>query len=122
MRILLRAAALADERTPQIAATVSAENGKTITEATMEAGRSGDLIWLSAFEGTQLYTGRARCRGPQAGAAREQGRAGEAPRGLAAARAEVRPRLRRRVLAAHRPGAQITIIEYNSMTGRGGEQ
>ncbi len=34
MRILLRAAALADERTPQIAATLSAENGKTITEAT----------------------------------------------------------------------------------------
>ena len=55
MRILLRAAALADERTPQIAATLSAENGKTITEATTEAGRSGDLIRLSAFEGTQLY-------------------------------------------------------------------
>ncbi len=34
MRILLQAAALADERTPQIAATISAENGKTITEAT----------------------------------------------------------------------------------------
>ena len=55
MRILLRAAQLADERTPQIAATISAENGKTITEATTEAGRSGDLIRLSAFEGTQLY-------------------------------------------------------------------
>ena len=55
MRILLRAAELADERTPQIAATLSAENGKTITEATPEAGRSGDLIRLSAFEGTQLY-------------------------------------------------------------------
>jgi acyl-CoA reductase-like NAD-dependent aldehyde dehydrogenase len=55
MRILLRAAELADERTPQIAATISAENGKTITEATGEAGRSGDLIRLSAFEGTQLY-------------------------------------------------------------------
>ena len=55
MRILLRAAELADERTPQIAATLSAENGKTITEATTEAGRSGDLIRLSAFEGTQLY-------------------------------------------------------------------
>ena len=40
---------------PQIAATISAENGKTITEATVEAGRSGDLIRLSAFEGTQLY-------------------------------------------------------------------
>src|SRR3954462_14878498 len=55
MRILLRAAALADERTPQIAATISAENGKTIPGATVEAGRSGDLIRLSAFEGTQLY-------------------------------------------------------------------
>src|SRR4051812_5973397 len=55
MRILLQAAALADERTPQIAAILSAENGKTITEATLEAGRSGDLIRLAAFEGTQLY-------------------------------------------------------------------
>jgi glyceraldehyde-3-phosphate dehydrogenase (NADP+) len=55
MRIPLRAAELADERTAQIAATLSAENGKTITEATTEAGRSGDLIRLSAFEGTQLY-------------------------------------------------------------------
>src|SRR3954447_23281263 len=55
MRILLQAAALADERTPQIAATISAENGKTITEATTEASRSGDLIRLSAFEGSQLY-------------------------------------------------------------------
>src|SRR5215212_9521314 len=55
MRILLKAATLVDERTPQIAATLSAENGKTITEATTEAGRSGDLIRLSAFEGTQLY-------------------------------------------------------------------
>src|SRR5215204_4942075 len=54
-RILRRAAELADERTPQIAATISAENGKTITEATTEAGRSGELIRLSAFEGTQLY-------------------------------------------------------------------
>src|SRR4051794_4624390 len=55
MRILLKAAELADERTPSIAAVLSAENGKTITEATAEAGRSGDLIRLSAFEGTQLY-------------------------------------------------------------------
>lgn len=55
MRILLRAAELADERTAQIAATISAENGKTITEATNEASRSGDLIRLSAFEGAHLY-------------------------------------------------------------------
>jgi acyl-CoA reductase-like NAD-dependent aldehyde dehydrogenase len=32
-----------------------AEAGKTITEATGEASRSGDLIPLAAFEGTQLY-------------------------------------------------------------------
>jgi acyl-CoA reductase-like NAD-dependent aldehyde dehydrogenase len=55
MRILLRAAELADERSPQIARTISAETGKTITEATGEAGRSGALIRLAAFEGTQLY-------------------------------------------------------------------
>src|ERR687891_1113011 len=55
MRILLRAAELADERTAEIAKIISAENGKTITEATTEAGRSGDLIRLSAFEGAQLY-------------------------------------------------------------------
>src|ERR687884_1392257 len=34
MRVLLRAAALADERAAQIASTISAETGKTITEAT----------------------------------------------------------------------------------------
>lgn len=55
MRILLRAAELADERAPKIAQTISAESGKTITEATGEASRSGDLIRLAAFEGTQLY-------------------------------------------------------------------
>jgi acyl-CoA reductase-like NAD-dependent aldehyde dehydrogenase len=55
MRVLLRAAELADERAADIARTISAENGKTITEATTEAGRSGELIRLAAFEGTQLY-------------------------------------------------------------------
>ncbi|WP_445183237.1 aldehyde dehydrogenase family protein [Pseudonocardia sp. Cha107L01] len=55
MQILHRAAELADERSAVIARTISAENGKTITEATVEASRSGDLIRLSAFEGTQLY-------------------------------------------------------------------
>jgi glyceraldehyde-3-phosphate dehydrogenase (NADP+) len=55
MRILLKAAQLVDERAARIAATLTAENGKTITEATTEVGRSGDLIRLSAFEGTQLY-------------------------------------------------------------------
>ncbi|MFF3705949.1 aldehyde dehydrogenase family protein [Streptomyces phaeochromogenes] len=55
MTILLRAAELADERAGKIARTISAESGKTITEATGEASRSGDLIRLAAFEGTQLY-------------------------------------------------------------------
>jgi glyceraldehyde-3-phosphate dehydrogenase (NADP+) len=55
MRILLRAAQLADERAGETARIISAESGKTITEATGEAGRSGELIRLAAFEGTQLY-------------------------------------------------------------------
>src|SRR5215216_1889965 len=55
MRILLRAAELADRRAAEIARTISGETGKTITEATAEAGRSGELIRLAAFEGTQLY-------------------------------------------------------------------
>jgi len=54
-RILLRAAQLADERAVDIARTISAEVGKTITEATAEASRSGAIIRLAAFEGSQLY-------------------------------------------------------------------
>jgi len=55
MRILLAAAALADERTEEIAQTISGEAGKALSEARGEAGRSGALIRLAAFEGTQLY-------------------------------------------------------------------
>jgi acyl-CoA reductase-like NAD-dependent aldehyde dehydrogenase len=55
MRILLRAAELADERAAEIARLISTENGKAITEAAGEAGRSGDIIRLSAFEGAHLY-------------------------------------------------------------------
>jgi acyl-CoA reductase-like NAD-dependent aldehyde dehydrogenase len=55
LRILLRAADLADERAPAVAALISAENGKSIREATVEAGRCGDVIRLSAFEGAHLY-------------------------------------------------------------------
>jgi glyceraldehyde-3-phosphate dehydrogenase (NADP+) len=55
MTILLRAAELADQRAAKIAQTISSESGKTITEATGEASRSGELIRLAAFEGTQLY-------------------------------------------------------------------
>ena len=55
MKIMLHAADLADARAEQIAQVISAEAGKTITEARGEASRSGDLIRLAAFEGTQLY-------------------------------------------------------------------
>lgn len=55
MRILLRAAELADERALEIARLISSETGKTITEATGEAKRSGDIIRLAAFEGSYLY-------------------------------------------------------------------
>ncbi len=55
MRVLLRAAELADERAEETARLISGECGKTITEARGEASRSGDLIRLAAFEGTQLY-------------------------------------------------------------------
>ena len=53
--VLLRAADLADERAEDIAQTLSAESGKPITEARGEAGRSGALIRLAAYEGSQLY-------------------------------------------------------------------
>jgi glyceraldehyde-3-phosphate dehydrogenase (NADP+) len=55
MRIMLRAADLTDQRKAEIARILSAENGKTITEANNEIGRAGDLIRVAAFEGTQLY-------------------------------------------------------------------
>src|ERR1700712_2563363 len=55
MHILLEAAALADERAESIAQAISAETGKSITEARGEASRSGQMIRLAAFEGTQLY-------------------------------------------------------------------
>src|ERR1700712_3791225 len=55
MRILLQAAALADERAEAIAQTISAESGKAISEARGEASRSGEIIRLAAYEGTQLY-------------------------------------------------------------------
>ena len=55
MRILLQAATLADDRAEAVAQTISAESGKSITEARGEASRSGEMIRLAAFEGTQLY-------------------------------------------------------------------
>ncbi|UOR01425.1 aldehyde dehydrogenase family protein [Leucobacter allii] len=53
--ILLRAAELAEARSAELAATISAENGKPIAEALGEARRSGAIIRLAAHEGTQLY-------------------------------------------------------------------
>ena len=53
--VLLRTAALVEERAPDIAALLCAENGKTISEARAEVGRAGDMIRLAGYEGTQLY-------------------------------------------------------------------
>ncbi len=53
--VLMRAADLADQRAEDIAQTISAESGKPISEARGEAGRSGSIIRLAAFEGSQLY-------------------------------------------------------------------
>ncbi|MCX4911150.1 aldehyde dehydrogenase family protein [Streptomyces sp. NBC_00878] len=51
MRTLFRAAELADLRAARTARLISAETGKTITEAAGEAGRSGDIIRLAAGAG-----------------------------------------------------------------------
>ncbi len=53
--ILMAAAALADERQEEMAQIISRENGKSLLEARSEASRSGEIIRLSAFEGSQLY-------------------------------------------------------------------
>lgn len=53
--ILMKAAALADERSEEIARIISGENGKSLVEARGEAGRSGEIIRLAAFEGAHLY-------------------------------------------------------------------
>ena len=53
--ILQKAAALADERVAEIATIISKENGKSQVEALGEAGRSGEIIRLASYEGSQLY-------------------------------------------------------------------
>lgn len=53
--VMLKAAALADERQEDIAHIISGENGKSLVEARGEAGRSGEIIRLAAYEGAQLY-------------------------------------------------------------------
>jgi glyceraldehyde-3-phosphate dehydrogenase (NADP+) len=55
MRVLMRAGEIADERASSTARVIASECGKTITEATGEARRSGDIIRLAAFEGAHLY-------------------------------------------------------------------
>ncbi|MDN5794807.1 MAG: aldehyde dehydrogenase family protein [Intrasporangium sp.] len=55
MDVMNRAAALVEGRAEDIAQVLSAENGKTITEARGEVGRAGDMIRLAGYEGTQLY-------------------------------------------------------------------
>jgi acyl-CoA reductase-like NAD-dependent aldehyde dehydrogenase len=51
-QILQRAAALADERTEELAQTIASEAGKPLVEARAEAGRAGDILRVSAHEGT----------------------------------------------------------------------
>jgi glyceraldehyde-3-phosphate dehydrogenase (NADP+) len=46
---------LADERSEEIAQIISSENGKSLLEARGEASRSGEIIRLASFEGSQLY-------------------------------------------------------------------
>lgn len=53
--IMLKAAELADQRAEEIAQIISSENGKSLIEARGEAGRSGEIIRLGAFEGAHLY-------------------------------------------------------------------
>src|ERR687894_989212 len=53
--ILRGAGDIADTRVDELAATISRECGKAITEARAEASRAGDLLRLSGFEGSQLY-------------------------------------------------------------------
>lgn len=53
--ILLTAAQCADERIEEIAHLISGETGKSLVEARGEAGRAGEIIRLSAFEGSHLY-------------------------------------------------------------------
>jgi NAD-dependent aldehyde dehydrogenases len=54
MRILLRAAELADERAEQTRRSSAPRPGRR-SRGQGRGGRSGDLIRLAAFEGTQLY-------------------------------------------------------------------
>ena len=68
--VLLRAADLADQRAEDIAQTITAETGKADHRGPRRGGRSGELIRLAAFEGTQLYGRRCRWTPRRHGAGR----------------------------------------------------
>jgi len=53
--IMMQAAKLSDDRQEEIAQIISSECGKSLVEARGEASRSGEIIRLAAFEGSQLY-------------------------------------------------------------------
>ncbi len=53
-KILMRAADLIDQNAEDLAKTVSLEAGKPLSEARGEAGRIGDLLRLTSYEGSQL--------------------------------------------------------------------
>ncbi|MHB1988214.1 MAG: aldehyde dehydrogenase family protein [Acidimicrobiales bacterium] len=53
--VLSRAGDIADSCVDELATTIALETGKTLVEARSEATRAGDLLRLSAFEGSQLY-------------------------------------------------------------------
>ena len=53
--VMMKAAELADSRVEEMAQLISSENGKSLLESRGEAGRSGEIIRLAAFEGAQLY-------------------------------------------------------------------
>lgn len=53
--IMRRAGDIADAHIDQLAAIISKETGKPITEATAEASRIGDIFRVSGFEGAHLF-------------------------------------------------------------------
>ncbi len=55
--VLLKAAAIADERSEEIAQIISSENGKSLLEARGEASRSGEIILTTLW-----FDIAARCK------------------------------------------------------------
>lgn len=54
-RLLHRAAVLIEERVEDLALTITLEEGKILTEATLEARRAAEIINLSAEEAKRIY-------------------------------------------------------------------